>query len=91
MAVWRPWENVCNSVADVDADPIREDFFHEDLEEETQKIIINIYDFLKNENRDASRNQIANRIRVLTKISRSSVYRVINEGSVINHSLKRKM
>lgn len=88
MAIWRPWENACNNVELVE--PVREDFFHKDLEEQTQRVILNIYDCLKNENNGGSTNQIVNRICVLTKISRSSIYRVIKEGDVINHSLRRK-
>lgn len=88
MAIWRPWENARTNVELVE--PMRGDFFHKDLEEQAQRMILNIYDCLKNENNGASTNQIVNRICVLTKISRSSIYRVINKGDVINHSLRRK-
>ena len=98
MMAWRPWENASNSVSENASDsvrdecvePVRQDFFHHDLEEQTQRVVLNIYDCLKNENRGAPLKQIVDRICVLTKISRSTIYRVIKEGAVINHSLKRK-
>lgn len=88
MAIWRPWENARTNVELVE--PMRGEFFHKDLEEQAQRMILNIYDCLNNENNGVSKHQIVNRICVLTKISRSGIYRVINKGDVINHSIQRK-
>ncbi|CAH2006191.1 unnamed protein product [Acanthoscelides obtectus] len=84
-----PWENAPSHEKMVD-EPEQAEFFHKDLEEQTQRVILNMYDCLKNENPDSSQNQILNRICILTKISRSTIYRVIKRGDVVNHSFHRK-
>ncbi|CAH2010623.1 unnamed protein product [Acanthoscelides obtectus] len=89
MALWRPWENAPSHEEMVD-EPVQAEFFHKDLEEQTQRVILNMYDCLKNENPDSSQNQILNRICILTKISRSTIYRVIKRGDVVNHFFHRK-
>ncbi|CAH1969158.1 unnamed protein product [Acanthoscelides obtectus] len=77
----RPWENAPSHEEMVN-EPVQAEFFHKDLEEQTQRVILNMYDCLKNENPDSSQNQILNRICILTKISRSTIYRVIKRGDV---------
>ncbi|CAH1999256.1 unnamed protein product [Acanthoscelides obtectus] len=84
-----PWENAPSHEEMVD-EPVQAELFHKDLEEQTQRVILNMYDCLKNENPDSSQNQILNRICILTKISRSTIYRVIKRGDVVNHSFHRK-
>ncbi|CAH1987669.1 unnamed protein product [Acanthoscelides obtectus] len=81
MALWRPWENAPSHEEMVD-EPVQAEFFHKDLEEHTQRVILNMYDCLKNENPDSSQIQILNRLCILTKISRSTIYRVIKRGDV---------
>ncbi|CAH1954533.1 unnamed protein product [Acanthoscelides obtectus] len=83
------WENAPSHEEMVD-EPVQAEFFHKDLKEQTQRVILNMYDCLKNENPDSSQNQILNRICILTKISRSTIYRVIKRGDVVNHSFHRK-
>ncbi|CAH1982636.1 unnamed protein product [Acanthoscelides obtectus] len=89
MGINSPWENAPSHEEMVD-EPVQAEFFHKDLEEQTLRVILNMYDCLKNENPDSSQNQILNRICILTKISRSTIYRVIKRGDVVNHSFHRK-
>ncbi|CAH1999841.1 unnamed protein product [Acanthoscelides obtectus] len=90
MEEWnKPWENAPSQEEMVD-EPVQAEFFHKDLEEQTQRVILNMYDCLKNENPDFSQNQILNRICIRTKISRYTIYRVIKRGDVVNHSFHRK-
>lgn len=57
---------------------------------QAQRIILNIYKCLKSENPENSDRRLTNRISELTKITVSSIYRVIKLGDVVNHDMKRK-
>ncbi|XP_050516493.1 uncharacterized protein LOC126891360 [Diabrotica virgifera virgifera] len=66
------------------------EFVNKDLHIQAQRIIINIYSCLRDENSTLSETNIVIRICELTKIARSTVLRVIAAGDVIDHSVKRQ-
>lgn len=66
------------------------EFAHKDLHVQTQRIILNVYSCLKAESSDSSDNKILKRICELTKLSRTTIKRVVKAGDVIDHSVKRK-
>lgn len=66
------------------------EFKNEDLHVQSQRIVLNIYERLKSENREQSETGIIQRINELTKISKTTIYRVIKNGGVIDHGAKRK-
>lgn len=94
MAFWRPFDTSDgeseseNPKTNAVAEPL--EFRNKDLHIQTQRIILNIYTCLKSENHEASENEIVKRICELTKVPRSTVYKVIKVGDIIDHSLKRK-
>lgn len=63
---------------------------NKDLNVQCQRIILNIYECLKKETPENSERRIIIRISELTKITVSSVYRVIKMGDVVDHDVKRK-
>ncbi|MGH9701391.1 MAG: transposase, partial [Candidatus Acidiferrales bacterium] len=66
------------------------EFKNKCLHVQVQRLVLNIYECLKAERSATSDNDIIKRICVLTKLTHSTVYRVIRAGEVINHSVKRK-
>lgn len=66
------------------------EFEHKDLHIQSQRIILNIYECLKKENSLQSENSYITRIFELTKIPHTTIYRVIKQGDVIDHTIKRK-
>lgn len=87
MALWRPWES------DEDKENINNqcpEFKNKDLHIQCQRVILNIYDCLKKEGMENSDRIIIKRINELTKLSTSTIYRVITEKNVTNHGVKRK-
>lgn len=89
MAFWRPW--VTSDKEEDSKDMTQPEFAHKDLHVQTQRIILNMYSCLLAESGDnSSKNMIVQRIIELTKLSRSTIMRVINNGDIIDHSSKRK-
>lgn len=64
-------------------------FANHHLHIQSQQLVSNIYDCLKKENAEKSENFIINRICELTKLSHSTVYRIVKRD-VIEPSAKRK-
>lgn len=93
MAFWRPFEvddrDTIPTVSELSTNETAE-FSGKDLHVQSQRIILNIYECLKNENPVQSDRAIVQRICKLTKISDSTIFRVIKVGTVIDHSIKRK-
>lgn len=81
MAFWRPFEDfeAEDGVANNNCD---EEFKIKDLNDQCQRIILNIFDCLKRENNQECKSFIVKRITKLTKLSFSTISRVIKEGNV---------
>lgn len=92
MALWRPFDVSDSEMDNVETDfnERQSEFFYKDLHVQTQRLILNIFNCLKSEMRDASQNEILLRICELTKLARTTIYTVIKAGDVIDHSVKRK-
>lgn len=98
MAFWRPFEPEATSstfednvplptVNLVDVCPVLE---NKHLHIQTQRIVLNIYQCLKLENENQSDDKTIKRICILTKVSYSTIYRIIKTGDVVDHAAKRK-
>lgn len=92
MAFWRPCDVTDNNKDNIGSasESVQEKCAKKDLHVQTQRIILNIYNCLKNEDNSASDNRIVERICQLTKLSRTTIFRVIRTGDVIDHYVKRK-
>ncbi|CAH1113764.1 unnamed protein product [Psylliodes chrysocephalus] len=94
MALWRPFIDVEMDIVkgSVKDNYIAEtsEFINKDLHPQTQRLIFNIYTYLKSEMRGASQNEILKRIFELIKLPCITIYTVVRAGGVIDHSVKRK-
>lgn len=95
MAFWRPFEDsvvpsTSENIATQDPDETSFEFKNKDLHAQSQRIVLNIFQCLKAEHYSETDNNIIKRICDLTKLSYSTVYRVISAGDVVDHSIKRK-
>lgn len=90
MAFWRPFEDKENVNPVSSFSECFPEFKNKDLHVQCQRVILNIYECLKKENAESLDKNIIKRISELTKLSVSTIYRVIKEGTVIDHSVKRK-
>lgn len=101
MAFWRPFETEDNNITPENHEIVEPvivenvetnllEFKNQDLHVQSQRIILNMHERLKSENREQCEKDIIKRINELTKISKSTIYRVIQKGDVIDHSAKRK-
>lgn len=87
MAFWRPFETHEIELSEENIElvaptPLIEtcsEFNNKDLHVQSQRLILNIYECLKRENIEKSDNDIVNKIHELTKLSTSTIYRVIKE------------
>jgi len=85
MAFWRPFHEL-----EAEDDNCDKEFKNKDLNVQCQRIILNMYDCLKRENNQECNTFIVKRIVELTKLSFSTISRVIKEGDVLYHSANRK-
>lgn len=100
MALWRPFEVEDNNITPENPEIVEPvivenvetnlEFRNKDLHLQSQRIILNIHERLKSENPEQCEKEIIRRINELTKISQTTIYRVIQKGDVIDHSAKRK-
>ena len=99
MAFWRPFETEDNEITPENPEIVEpvivekietNEFKNQDLHVQSQRIVLNIYERLKSENREKCDKEIIERINELTKISKSTIYRLIKKGDVIDHGVKRK-
>lgn len=89
MAFWRPWDTSDNE--EDSKDMTQPEFAHKDFHVQAQRIILNIFSCLLAESHENfSENKILQRICKLTKLSRTTIRRVIKIGDVVDHSIKRK-
>lgn len=90
MAYWRPFEEREEQLEQDAQTEEQWEFKNKDLHVQTQRLILNIYKNLKKEMNDKSENEIFGRIAHLTSLGHSTIYRVVKQGDVVDHSRKRK-
>ena len=90
MEKYENWHKVYNYHLELTFVECSSEFKNKDLHVQCQRLILNIYECLKKEQIQNSDAYIIRRISKLTKLTYSSIYRVVKEGNVIDHGVKRK-
>lgn len=100
MAFWRPFEtdesnrNTSESTSSADPESLEnagpEFGKNKDIHVQAQRLVLNIYRCLESEANGTSKTEIIKRISELTRLSRSSIYRIVKTEDVIDHSVKRQ-
>src|ERR1700729_2108660 len=94
MAFWRPFEDEIKENILPESTETSTDLKFQDLHVQCQQMILNMYECLKNENKEnltqSSEKAIVRRINELTRVSMTTIYRIVKNGTAIDHSVKRR-